>query len=102
MVRPKNKPRNIGKTSDRQIIEAAWVSFQDNNSTTAVAKAKGIPFQILRRYVKKIKPNQGRDISMRLYCGVHKLFAKKQERDLSNHIRTFRKMCYGPPVIALL
>jgi hypothetical protein len=49
MARPQDKPRKIGKTSERQIIEAVELVLNDNLSIKAVANAKGVPVQTLHQ-----------------------------------------------------
>lgn len=95
MVRSRDKPRKIGNSGEKEMTEAVNLVLNENYSLREAAKAKGVPYVTLFRYVKKKKNNPESNIKMEPNYDVRKVFSKEQEQDLANYIQKCSKMCYG-------
>lgn len=101
MVRPKDKPRKIGKTTGEDMAAAVKLVTHQNISIREAARSTGIPLQTLHRYVKKAKLNPGTEIRTQPLYEVRQIFSKEQESDLGEYLQICSKMAYGLSTVAV-
>ncbi len=75
-------------------MRAAVLLVNDGKSIREAAKAKGVSFQTLHRYVKKMK-EQGQDVRMCPKYNSRQIFTEEQEEILAEYLQVSSKMRYG-------
>lgn len=101
MVRPRDKPRKIGKTSGDDMAAAIKLVTEQNLSIREAARTSGIPLQTLHRYVKKAQLHPGTEIRTQPHYEVRQIFSREQEADLGEYLQICSKMAYGLSTVAL-
>ena len=101
MVRPKGKPREIGNTSAEDMAGAIKLVTENHLSLREAAKATGIAFQTLHRYVKKSRLDPDTEIRTRPLYEARQIFTKEQETLLSKYVEECSKMAYGLSTVIL-
>lgn len=101
MVRPRGKPRKIGKTSAEIMATAVKLVTEQNFSLREAAVATSVPYQTLHRYVKRAKLNPDNELRTYPLYAVRQIFTKDQETILAEYLEECSKMAYGLSTAAL-